>query len=362
MNRKFQIVLGHLVLAIWMGTGLSGTVSAKDEPNEDEPLFYPDPPNLPRLQFLAAYANELDVSTSSGSSFRDFVFGGRDKEGSFIEKPYGVAMHKGAIYVVDARGNGWGVFDVANGRAYFVRPSGGGALTKPINITIDTDGTKYVTDTDRQQIVVYTADDKYVTAFGEPGQFKPVDVAILDNRLYVTDVLHHKVHVLDKSSGDSLFTFGEAGSKPGQLFHPTNLAVAPDNTIYVVDTTNFRVQKFTEEGQFVSEFGGQGAVPGRFTRPKGIAIDADNYVYVTDSAFNKVQILEESGGALMFFGGPSTAPDSIDMLTVVKIDYENVKYFQHMAAPGFEVEYLVLLSGQYATNKVVVYGFGSFAE
>ena len=64
----------------------------------------------------------------------------------------------------------------------------------------------------------------------------------------------------------------------------------------------------------------------------------------------------------MFFGGPSEAPDSILLPTAVKIDYESVPFFEELAAPGFDIEYLVLLAGQYGTNKVVVYGFGSFEE
>jgi sugar lactone lactonase YvrE len=359
--------LRHLVSAFLLAACLVpslGSIAWADEPEDaaDGPIFYPSPPDRPRLQFLASYANELDVGGASKGGFRDFVFGGRDKEGSFIEKPYGVAIHKGAIHVVDTRSNGWGVFDVAKRRAYSVRPSGGGRLRKPINMTIDADGTKYVTDTDRQQVIVYDAKDRYVAAFGEPEQFKPIDVAIADERLYVTDAMNHKVHVLDKRSGETLFTFAEAGSAPGQLFHPTSLTIAPDGTVYVVDTTNFRVQQFTAEGEFVFEFGGQGVAPGRFARPKGIAIDQENFIYVTDAAFNNVQVLDDKGGATMFFGGPSDGPDSILLLTAVKIDYDSVPFFEELAAPGFDIEYLVLLAGQYGTNKVIVYGYGSFEE
>ena len=363
MSRPLQLLLSGLLVVVYAAS-VSGRLAWADETEADGdgPIFYPLPPDMPRLQFLASYANELDVSSKSKGGFRDFVFGGRDKEGSFIEKPYGVAIHNGAIHVVDARGNGWGVFDVANGRAFFVRPSGGGELRKPINITIDADGTKYITDTDREQIIVYSAEDRYVAAFGEQGQFKPIDVAIVGDRLYVTDAAHHNVHVLDKKSGETLLTFGEAGSAPGQLFHPTNLTITPDGDILVVDTTNFRVQRFTTNGEFIDEFGGQGVMPGRFTRPKGIAVDREHHIYVTDAAFNNVQVLDDEGGALMYFGGASNKPDSIDMLTAIDIDYDNVPFFEDLAAPGFKIEYLVLLAGQYGTNKVVVYGYGSFEE
>ena len=368
ISRVFVIrMLRHPILGFLLAACLafgSAPVAWADEPEADTegPIFYPVPPDKPRLQFLAGYANELDVGNASKGGFRDFVFGGREKEGSFIEKPYGVAVHNGVIHVVDTRGNGWGVFDVANKRAYSVRPSGSGKLRKPINITIDVDGTKYVTDTDRQQVVVFDDKDRYKSAFGEPGQFKPIDVAIADEWLYVTDASNHKVHVLDKRTGETVFTFGESGSKPGQLFHPSSVTIAPDGDIYVVDTTNFRVQRFTADGKFVSEFGGQGAAPGRFSRPKGIAIDRDEYIYVTDAAFNNVQVFDNEGGATMFFGGPSDGPDSILMVTAVKIDYDSVPYFEKLAAPGFVIEYLVLLAGQYGTNKVVVYGYGSFDE
>jgi len=363
MIRKIRLFSCGFLLVACLVSGPGSIVSADEpEPDVGGPILYPLPPDKPRLQFLASYANELDVSSTNKGGFRDFLFGGREKEGSFIEKPYGVAIHNGAIHVVDTRGFGWGVFDVANGRAYFVRPSGGGKLRKPINMTIDSDGTKYVTDTDRQQVVVYDAKDRYVAAFGEQEQFKPIDVAIAEDRLYVTDAMNHKVHVLDKRSGETVLTFGEAGSEPGQLFHPTNLTIAPDGSVYVVDTTNFRVQRFTQDGELIHEFGGQGVAPGRFARPKGIAIDRENYIYVTDAAFGNVQILDDSGGALMFFGGLSDGPDSLDMLTAVKVDYGSVPYFEGLAAPGFDIKYLVLVAGQYGTNKVVVYGYGSFDE
>ena len=44
---------------------------------------------------------------------------------------------------------------------------------------------------------------------------------------------------------------------------------------------------------------------------------------------------------------------------MVKIDYDNVGYFRRYAAPGFEIEYLVMVASQFGLNKVAVFGFGS---
>ena len=355
----------YLTMCVLFGLALlqlaSGSLLADDKPPGEEPLFYPPPPNEPRLQFLASFSSVLDVS-SENKGFRDFVFGGKENEGALVSKPYGVAVHDGAIFVVDARGNGWGVFDVANSRSRMVRPSGGGSLQKPINISIDSDGTRFVTDTERNQVLVYDANDRFLRAFGDQGQFKPVDVLIVDDRLFITDVMHHKIHVLDKQTGDTLLTFGEAGSELGQLYHPTNIALSPDGTVYVADTTNFRIQEFSSDGELIRAFGAPGTGPGTFSRPKGIALDRENNIYVVDAAFENVQILHSDGGALMFFGGPGNERDSINMPTVVKIDYDNVEHFRKYAAPNFEIEYLVLVASQFGINKVTVFGFGSLRE
>ena len=353
-----QVLLAFSIIVLaWMPT--TPLIADDDDATEPEYLFYPLPPDLPRVQFLKSYSTSLDVSAGEGG-LKSFLFGDSDTSGHLVTRSYGVAMHDGAIYVVDTKGAGWAVFDVANGKAAKVRPGGGGSLKKPTNITIDVDGTKYVTDTAREQVLVYGARNKFLRAFGEKGQFKPGDVVIVGDRLYVTDFAHHQVHVLNKLTGETLFTFGESGSNPGQLRYPINLTVSADGSLYVVDSINFRVQQFTADGEFIRVFGEAGNVPGTFSRPKGIAVDRAGYIYVVDSAFENVQIFAPDGGATMFFGAPGADRDSINMPTVVKIDYDNVRYFDEYIAPDFEVEYLVLVASQYGVNKVTVFGFGSY--
>lgn len=358
IRNKLAIFALTLLAAGVLFSAPTGLLYADSGDETEEYLFYPLPPDLPRFQFLASFSSPLDVS-SGKSGFRDFVFGGEDKEDHLVEKPYGVAIHEGAIYVVDTRGAGWVVFDLANRRSAVVRPKGGGTLKKPINITIDDDGTRYVTDTEREQVLVYDRQNHLLKAYGEPGQFKPIDVAIAGDRLYVSDVMHHEVHVLEKSTGNTLLRFGGRGSEPGEFNNPTNLALAGDDTLYVVDTINFRVQQFTPEGEFIRQFGEAGAVPGTFSRPKGISVDREGHIYVVDSAFENIQVFAQDGGALMFFGAPGNGRDSINMPTAIKLDYDNVSHFEKYIAPDFDVEYLVLVANQFGNNKVSVFGFGS---
>lgn len=357
----FRVFAARLLLVgLWAFAAVTAPLAAQ-EANEGQSIFYPGPPNQPRLQFLKAFSSSLDV-TSERKGFRDFVFGDMQNERKLLQKPYGLAIRDGAIYVVDTRGNGYGVFDLANGTSRIVKPEGAGALTKPINITVDDDGTRYVTDTKREQILVYDSNDRFQRAIGASGQFRPVDVAIKGDRLYVSDILNQQIHVLDKATEEEILRFGGEGSAEGQLLHPNNLALSPDDTLLVTDSGNFRVQEFSLDGEFIRSFGSVGDRPGKFSRPKGLAVDRDGYAYVVDSQFNNVQIFAHDGGALMAFGALSGGPDSIDLPTVIKIDYDNVSYFQKYADPNFDIEYLVLVASQFGRNKVVVFGFGEYKD
>lgn len=336
-------------------TGLSKT-------EEQAPVFYPPLPNPPRIQHLASFSKLRDV-VFANSAFADFVLGDRKTESDLITKPYGVSMHDGKIYVVDTRGNGYGVLDIANKSFNLVRGSGAGKFTKPINITIDADGTKYLTDTGRKQVLVYDRNDKYVTAFGIEGDFKPSDVAISGNHLYVSDLARHQIVVLDKASGAIIRRFGKVGSKEGELFFPTNLAMSPDKkNIYISDTGNFRIQVFSTKGKYIRTFGSVGTGIGKFARPKGIAVDRSGNMYVVDAAFENLQMFNESGKLLMFFGGPGGAPENINLPTDVHIEYDNVSLFQQYAAPGFTLEYVILVASQFGGNKINIFGFGKMKD
>lgn len=322
-------------------------------------VFYPAPPDPPRLQLLITLSGEQDMRPPS-SSFAKFILGD-DNTSQQLVQPYGSAMYKGRLYVVDTGAAGIAIFDLANKSFSYLAGAANGQLRRPINIRIDTDGTKYITDTGRDQILVYDQNDRFVAAYGKEGQFRPTDVAIVGDKLYVTDVLHHQVHVLDKRTGKPLFVFGKAGSGEGELFHPTNIVLGPDGDLYVSETSNFRVQRFTQDGKTVRSYGSVGSTPGSFARPKGLAIDRDGRMYVVDAAFENVQLFDAQGKLLMFFGQEGEPEDRMHLPSGLSIDYDNVDLFRKYADPNFRIEYLVLVASQFGPNKVDVYGFGRMA-
>ena len=335
---------------------------ATPPPPEPEPkagvIFYPALPDAPRVQYLTTFSSSIDVQKPP-TDFARYVLGQEaEEEVRVINKPYGVQIRDGKVYAVDTRGNGYAIIDVANREFRMVTGDGGGRMSKPINITIDDDGTKYVTDTTLNKVLTFDRNDRFVRAFGVEKQFKPADVAIQGDRLFVADLQDHEIEVLNKNSGVLMYKIGTAGSGEGQLYHPTNIKVGPDNHLYVSDTTNFRVQKFTLDGQFVRSFGSVGTNIGSFARPKGIALDREGRLYVVDAAFENVQILSPAGRLLMFFGAPGSNPDNINLPVDIEIDYANKDLFQDYAHPDFELEYILLVTSQFGVNRVSVFGFG----
>lgn len=354
--RYVGALLGALVL-------LAGCAAPPAKaPVQKEAQFYPRAPDAPRIQHLATFASARDLETVKESGgLKDFLLGEEKVEDALV-RPYGVTMADGKIIVADSRGPGLAVFDLKTRKFSLMSGSGGGRMQRPINVAIDADGTKYVTDTARNQVLVYDKGDSFLAAYGGKDEIKPVDVAIAGERLYVVDIEHHEVQVLDKRSGKLQFKFGRSEvDKEKSLHQPTNLAIGRDGDIYVVETGNFRVARFTPEGKFVRHYGEAGQAPGQFARPKGIAIDRSGRMYVSDAAFQNVQIFDDQGRVLMAFGQPGDNLPGLNLPAGVAIDYDNVALFRNLADPKFNIEHLILVVSQFGPNQVDVFGFGKMS-
>jgi len=83
--------------------------------------------------------------------------------------------------------------------------------------------------------------------------------------------------------------WGGEGRADGQFGYPKGIAIDDAGYVYVVDSWNNRVQKFTSDGQFVLRWGASGTAPGQFDAPEGIALDAAGNIYVVDGGNNRIQ-------------------------------------------------------------------------
>jgi DNA-binding beta-propeller fold protein YncE len=94
-----------------------------------------------------------------------------------------------------------------------------------------------------------------------------------------------------------LLAWGSRGSLDGQFWIAWDVVVDGSGYVYVTDASSRvnRIQKFTENGTFVSQWGSGGSGNGEFLAPRGIAIDGAERLYVCDTHNHRVQKFDTDG-------------------------------------------------------------------
>jgi len=344
-------------LALPVGCTTSGTTSKRSV--SEGTVYFPAPPDAPRLQFLTSISEGSAVSRAQKKgSFTDWVVGTEPEKASSTRfaSPYGVDARNGKIYVCDVAADRVHVVDMI-AKTYKTLGEEG-AILNPVNIKID-DNTemRYVCDSGKRQILVFDRNDQFVRAIGTPTEWTPVDVTVAENNVYVCDVIGGQVWVKSKT-GEAIRTISRKGDGPDELSMPTNLELGPDGNLYVVDSLQQIVKIFNKEGQFLGTVGGPGRTIGGFARPKGIALDDQGVTYVADSQWDVVQLFNPQGQLLMVFGEPGTEPHSMGLPAGLAIDRTSVSAFREYLAPNFQAEYLLFVVNQFGKNKLAIYAFG----
>jgi len=176
-----------------------------------------------------------------------------------------------------------------------------GQFTDPRGLAVDSEGRVYVADGNNHRIQVFDSNGQFVTQWGSqgagPGQFQePWGVAVdQDGNVYVADTWNHRLQKFD-SEGSFLLQWGTFGNTQGAtvgqenvFYGPRDIAIDAAGNLYVTDTGNKRVVKFSPEAEFLGQWGGFGLQSGQFHEPVGIDIDADGNIYVADTWNRRVQ-------------------------------------------------------------------------
>lgn len=124
-----------------------------------------------------------------------------------------------------------------------------------------------------------------------PGELSHPSAIALDaaDNVYVADAGNHRVQVFTPN-GAFLHGFGQAGRGDGEFYDPQGITIHGDS-IYVSDKGNSRIQVFTLDGVFVRQIGAWGATSqGLLQRPGGLGVDAADWLYVVDVTVGRYSI------------------------------------------------------------------------
>jgi len=160
-----------------------------------------------------------------------------------------------------------------------------------------------------------------------------------DGSFYVADSRNHRIVHFD-ASGNMLNTWGSIspdcpyfGGPPGNppldtFCEPWGVAVGPDGSVYVSDTWNYRVMKFTPDGKLISSWNQFNSVNqvATFYGPRGLAVDGEGNVYVADTGNKRIVVFDASGNYKTEFGKAGLDPGQFDEPVGVAVDANGIVY------------------------------------
>lgn len=186
------------------------------------------------------------------------------------------------------------------------------SFVEAVGVACDSDDRVYVFNRGEHPVIVFDPDGRFVAAWGE-GQFvRPHGIWIApDDTLWLSDDRDHTVRRYTPE-GRLLATLGHSGQPSqtgveggnprtiqraaGPFNLPTNLATAPDGTLFVTDGYgNARVHRFSADGELLASWGEPGQGPGQFYLPHGIGIDSGGTVFVADRENSRLQLFSPDG-------------------------------------------------------------------
>ncbi|QHV99013.1 putative Ig domain-containing protein [Spirosoma endbachense] len=315
--------------------------------------------------------------------------------------------------VIDGSGNLY-VSDKSNNRVQKFAPgstigvtvaggngSGNGTtqLDQPRGIAIDGAGNLYVADRNNHRIQKFppnsTSATSGITVAGGNGNGSaanqlttPLDVFIAGSEnLYVVDNGNVRVQKFppnstSATSGTTVAGGNGGGSAPNQLFGPAGLAFDGSGNLYVVSTSNQRIQKFPPNSTsatastLVVGGNGPGDAPTQLFNPQAIVVDGSGNLYVADANNHRIQkfppnstsatagitVAGENGGGSapnQFIGPSGLAFDGSGNLYVVDSSNDRVQRF----TPGIPTDITTqppagqsVCAGQTVTAAVSVSG------
>lgn len=120
--------------------------------------------------------------------------------------------------------------------------------------------------------------------------------------------------------------WGNFGTGDSQFNFPENIESDNQGNLYVADTYNHRIQKFSSTGAYITQWGTRGSATGSFEYPYDIAINNEtNEAYVTDTENNRIQVFDLDGGYIgeinsisyydNSFENPAMKPYDADIVT-----------------------------------------------
>jgi DNA-binding beta-propeller fold protein YncE len=167
-----------------------------------------------------------------------------------------------------------------------------GGLADPSDIVVDSANNRlYVASTGNNRLFKLSTYGDFLDS--EPGLSNMEGLSLSPNaeRIYI---ISSNVKEYNTSNLSLVSQWGETGSAEGEFDSPTGIDTDEVGNIYIADTGNSRIQKYSSDGEYLSQWGEEGTGNGQFAYfddyPQlGVNVDNQDNVWVADTYNNRLQ-------------------------------------------------------------------------
>ncbi len=129
-----------------------------------------------------------------------------------------------------------------------------------------------------------------------PGANQPSDLAVAPNGdIYLVDGVNNRVIVVD-GNGRWKFAFGAEGNGKGQFKFPLGIDISEDGKVFIADSRNHRIQVFDLKGNFLYMFSVRREPDEVPPDPVDVAVSGlRNYLYISDNENHRIKVYRRNG-------------------------------------------------------------------
>jgi DNA-binding beta-propeller fold protein YncE len=188
-----------------------------------------------------------------------------------------------------------------------------GELNMVRGIAVAGNGDVYVADGGNNVVTHFDRDGDHVRTLTGPfaGDLRGITLDEARGNLWVVDANGSQLERFDLASGEHTGTFGGGnGSGPAQFADGgRQIDVTSDGELWVADYGNFRVHRYTPEGEFVAAYPSDGsdAPDGLVSKLRDVSVGPDGSVWLVDVWNHRFQRFAADGSHLGTWGRRGSA-------------------------------------------------------
>jgi tripartite motif-containing protein 71 len=202
--------------------------------------------------------------------------------------PKGIGINKdGYIFVSDSQRHCVQVFSPDTKPLLTIQ----GVYMYPYDIAFDKEGHLIVISAGNSTMhiidISHIANKEYeiINSIRIPGDW-PSSFLIVNDKIWIIDSNYDRVYIMN-SEGEIIKEIGSIGTKPGQFTGPNGVCADKEGNVYICETVNGRIQKFTAEGNLIwcEEMGWFGL--------SRATIDSEGHLFVSDCIHNVIAVFTD---------------------------------------------------------------------